>query len=122
VPLSLGWQDFLSAYLIYQVFSFDIDEMCSLFVVGQICADALRHHHDECAVIHVHPISSTDQFIRRVANEWTAGRLKSAWRFTAQWFVETVAVSRQGGSHRSIHLRSVNFWSGKLRCTESKNW
>jgi hypothetical protein len=33
-----------------------------------------------------------------------AGRSKSAWRFTAQWFVETVAVSRQSGSRRSIHL------------------
>src|SRR5215469_4702435 len=71
VSLSFGWQDFLSAYLIDQVFSFEIDEMHSLFVVGQICADPLRHHHDQCAVIHVHPISSTDQFIRRVANEWT---------------------------------------------------
>src|ERR1700740_3249017 len=50
-----------------------------------------------------------------------AGRSKSAWRFTAQWFVETVAVSRQGGSRRSIHVRSVNFWSGKPRCAESKN-
>ncbi len=34
---------------------------------------------------------------------------------------ETVAVSRQGGSRRSIRLGWVNFWSGKLRCTESKN-
>jgi hypothetical protein len=33
----------------------------------------LHHHHDECVVIHVHPISSTDQFIRRVSNEWTVG-------------------------------------------------
>jgi hypothetical protein len=71
LPLSLGWQDFLNAYLVDQVFSFEIDEMRSLFVVGQICADPLRHHHDQCAVIHVHPIPSTDQFIRRVANEWT---------------------------------------------------
>ena len=72
LSLSFGWQDFLSAYLIDQVFSFEIGEMRSLFVVGQICADPLRHHHDQCAVIHVHPIPSTDQFIRRVANEWTA--------------------------------------------------
>jgi hypothetical protein len=73
LPLSFGWQDFLSAYLVYQVFSFEIDEMRSLFVVGQICAGPLCHHHDECAVIHVHPIASTDQFIRRVANQWTVG-------------------------------------------------
>jgi integrase len=48
--------------------------------------------------------------------------LRHTCRFTAPWFVETAAVSRQGGSRRSIHLRSVNFWSGKLRCAESKNW
>ena len=32
-------QDFLSAYLIHQVFSFEIDEMRSLLIVGQICAN-----------------------------------------------------------------------------------
>jgi hypothetical protein len=47
--------------------------MRSLFIVGQICADPLRHYHDECAVIYVHPISSTEQFIRRIANKWTIG-------------------------------------------------
>ena len=73
LPLPFGRQDFLSAYPIDQVFSFEIEEMRSLFIVGQICADPLRHRHDECAVIHVHPIPSTDQFVRRIANEWTVG-------------------------------------------------
>jgi hypothetical protein len=68
-----GWQDFLGAYLIDQVVSFEIDQMRSLLIVSQICANSLRHHHDECAVVHVHPISSTNQSIRRVANEWTIG-------------------------------------------------
>jgi hypothetical protein len=68
----LGWQDFLSAYLIYQAFSFGISEMRSLFVVGQICLDPLRRHHDECAVIHVHPMTSTE-FIRRVSNKGIVG-------------------------------------------------
>ena len=36
-------------------------------------------------------------------------------------FAKPLAVKRQDGSRRSIQLRSVNFWSGKLRCTESKN-
>jgi hypothetical protein len=36
--------------------------------------------------------------------------------------VATVAAVRQLGSHQSIRLRSVNFWSGKLRCSEPKNW
>jgi hypothetical protein len=41
LPLSFGWQDFLSAYLIDQVFSFEIGEMRSLFIVDQICTDPL---------------------------------------------------------------------------------
>ena len=38
----------------------------------------------------------------------------------ARRFVETVA-DRQRGSRRSIQLRSVNFWSGKLQFAESMN-
>src|SRR5262249_16468847 len=40
----------------------------------------------------------------------------------ARSFVETEAVSRQLGSHRLIQLGSVNFWSGKSRCAESRNY
>ena len=43
-----------------------------------------------------------------------AGRSKSAWLFTARWFVETGAVIGQLGSHRLIQLGSVNFWSGEI--------
>jgi hypothetical protein len=48
--------------------------------------------------------------------------LEIGMAFHVRWFAEAVAVIRQGGSRRSIHLRSVNFWSGTLRCTASKNY
>ena len=69
--LFLGWQDFLSAYMIDQMSSFEIDQMRSLFIVGQICTNPLRHDHDERAVIHVHPIVVSHKLTRRVSNEWT---------------------------------------------------
>src|SRR6516164_6162850 len=50
-----------------------------------------------------------------------AGRLKSAWRFTVRWFVETPGLSRQLGWRPSIQRGLVNFCSGKSRCVESKN-
>jgi HSP20 family molecular chaperone IbpA len=71
--LFLGWQDFLRAHLINQAVSFEIDQMRSLFIVSQIRANPLRHDHYKGAVIHVHPVPSTNQFIRRVSNEWTVG-------------------------------------------------
>ena len=43
--------------------------MRSLFIVGQICTNPLRHYHDECAVIHVHPIVASHKLIRGVSNE-----------------------------------------------------
>jgi len=47
--------------------------MRSLFIIGQINADPLRHRHYKGAVIHIDPVSSTDEFIRGVANERTVG-------------------------------------------------
>jgi hypothetical protein len=46
IRLFVRRQNFLNTHLIDQVFSLQIDEMCSLFIVGQICADPLRHDHD----------------------------------------------------------------------------
>jgi hypothetical protein len=43
------------------------------FIIGQICADPLRHNQNNCAIIHVHPISPTNELVRSVSNEWTIG-------------------------------------------------
>jgi hypothetical protein len=59
--------------MIDQAFSLQIDQMCPLFVVGQICPNPLRHNHDECSVIHIHPIASTNELVRSVPYEGTIG-------------------------------------------------
>ena len=56
-----------------QVFPLEIDQMCSLFIFGQIRPDPLRHDHNECAVIHVHPIATTNKLVRSVLDEGTIG-------------------------------------------------
>jgi len=43
--------------------------MCSLFVIGEICADPPRHHHDERLISHVHPTAAANKFIRGVPCE-----------------------------------------------------
>jgi hypothetical protein len=45
--------------------------MRSLLVVRQVCTDAVDHHHDQGAVIHIEPIRTPDEFIFAVPNEWT---------------------------------------------------
>jgi hypothetical protein len=67
--LFFGRLDFLSAYLIDQVF----DRMRSLFIIGQISPDTLRQNHNQRAIIHVHPISSAHEFVGRVPNEKLLG-------------------------------------------------
>jgi hypothetical protein len=71
--LFFGWQDFPCTHLIDQVFSPEIDQMRSLFIICQICADPLRHNHNDCAIIHVHPIRPTNELVRSVSNERTIG-------------------------------------------------
>jgi hypothetical protein len=50
VLLFLRRQDFLKAYLIDQVIPFQVDQMRSLFIVGQIRPDPLLHDQNERAV------------------------------------------------------------------------
>ena len=45
--------------LIYKVFTFQVGEMCPLFVVGKVRTYSLRHHKDETAVVHVQPKATT---------------------------------------------------------------
>src|SRR5437773_5451076 len=43
----------------------------SLLVVRQVRTDAVDHHQDESAIIHIEPIRTADEFIFAVPNEWT---------------------------------------------------
>jgi hypothetical protein len=50
IRLSLGRQNFLNTHLIDKMFSLQIDEMCSLFSVGEIRPDPLCHDHNEVRI------------------------------------------------------------------------
>jgi hypothetical protein len=68
--LFLRRKDFLNTNLVNEVLTAQVDQMGSLLVVGQVCADAVDHHHDQRAIIHIQPIGATDKLICGVANEW----------------------------------------------------
>jgi hypothetical protein len=42
-------------------------------IVGQICANPLRHDRDQSLISQVHPIAAANEFIRSVSYEWTIG-------------------------------------------------
>jgi hypothetical protein len=63
----------LNTYLINQMVALQIDQMRSLFVVGEMRAYPIDHHHYEGAVIHVQPIASSNEFIRSVSCERAIG-------------------------------------------------
>ena len=35
----------------------------SLLLVGQVCTDAVDHHHDQSAIIHIEPVRTADEFV-----------------------------------------------------------
>jgi hypothetical protein len=53
--------------------------MRSLFVVCQVRADPIDHHHNEGAVIHVQPVASSNEFIRSVSCERDIGVGTKIW-------------------------------------------
>jgi hypothetical protein len=51
--LFLRRKDFLNANLINEVLTTQVNQMGSLLVVRQVRTDAVDHHHDESAIIHI---------------------------------------------------------------------
>jgi hypothetical protein len=45
--------------------------MGSLLLVGQVCTDAVDHHHDQSAIIHIEPVRTADESVFAVPDEWT---------------------------------------------------
>ena len=43
----------------------------SLLVVRQVRTDAVDHHHEESAIIHIEPIRTADEFVFAIPNERT---------------------------------------------------
>jgi hypothetical protein len=64
-------KDFLNADLVDQVLTTQVNQMRSLLVVRQVCTNAVDHHHDQGAIIHIEPIRTPDEFVVAVPNERT---------------------------------------------------
>jgi hypothetical protein len=43
--------------------------MSSLLVVGKVCTDAVDHHHDESAIVHIEPIRTASEFVFAIPDE-----------------------------------------------------
>ena len=69
--LSLRRKDFLNTDLLNEVLTTQVNQMGSLLVVRQVCTDAVDHHHEESAIIHIEPIRTADEFIFAIPNERT---------------------------------------------------
>jgi hypothetical protein len=67
--LPLRRQHFLNANLVDEVLTPQIYQMRPLFIVGQVCADALHHCHDERLVIYIKPVRAAGKFIFAVADK-----------------------------------------------------
>ena len=59
----LRGQNLLNTYLVGQVLALQIDQMRSLLIVGQVCANSLGHYQDESAIIHVQPIAPSHELV-----------------------------------------------------------
>ena len=55
--------------------SAQIRQMRSFLVIRQPCSDAVGHHHNERAIIHIQPIGTAHQFIVAVSHEWAVNVL-----------------------------------------------
>ena len=44
--------------------------MRPFFVIRQVFANAVDHHHNERAVIHIQPVGTADELIGAVSREW----------------------------------------------------
>lgn len=74
-PSLLRWQYFLNADLVNEVISSQVSQVRSLLIIRQMGTDAVDHHHDQSAVVHVEPVGSTDQLVSAVADKWAVGIL-----------------------------------------------
>jgi hypothetical protein len=64
----------LNTDLIYKAFTFQVGEMCPLFVVGKVRTYSLRHRKDETAVVHVQPKAATHKLIFGIARKGCQAR------------------------------------------------
>jgi hypothetical protein len=64
-----GGSIFLSTDLVNEMLSAQVCQMRPFFLIRQVCADSLDHHHYESSVIHIQPVGAADEFIIAVSYE-----------------------------------------------------
>jgi hypothetical protein len=86
-PVIVGYQApslferkyFLNADLVNQTPSAQVFQMRPFFVIRQVFANAVDHHHNERTVIHIEPVRMADQLIFSVSNERAINLLTQVW-------------------------------------------
>jgi hypothetical protein len=53
--------------------------MRPFFVIRQVFADPIDHHHNESAIIHIQPVRAADELIGAVSCEWAINILAQVW-------------------------------------------
>jgi hypothetical protein len=79
IPSLFGWEYFLNTDLVNHMLAAQIGQMGSFFVVGQVCANTVDHHHDESAIIHVQPVRAADQLISALSYKRTINIIAQVW-------------------------------------------
>jgi len=59
--------------------SAQVRQMRSFLVIRQVFANAVDHHHNETAVIHIQPVGTADELIGAVSGEGTVNIFAKVW-------------------------------------------
>ena len=56
-----------------------VRQMRPFLVIREVGSDAIHHHHNEGAIIHIQPVGATDEFIGTIPNEGAVYVLAQVW-------------------------------------------
>ena len=59
--------------------SAQVYQMRSFLVIRQVSANAVDHHDNKCAIIHVQPVGAANEFIGAVSDEWAINIVAQVW-------------------------------------------
>ena len=59
--------------------SSQVHQVRPFLIIGKVCADAVDHHHNESAIIHIQPIRAANEFISAVSYERAINILAQVW-------------------------------------------
>jgi hypothetical protein len=77
-------QYFLNTDLVNQMLSAQVRKMRPFFVIGQIFANAVDHHHYESAIVHIEPIGTAHELIGAISRKGTVNIFAKVWSVKAR--------------------------------------